>query len=329
MERTHLPLIPEPILRRHHVLENHDNRFRTNVRLLQAFWRTGRELRIGRHTAADGTKRLLGSRISNTAGRAGGNFMSAEIARLVYREHTYREPWSNYDEQRLWTNLLSSQPLVFNAFGPLRLDPTLATAMLRAICPDLADATADAVLFEHSPGRGVAELTGDHTAWDVAITYTREGGARGIVAIEVKYSESGWEPVKELRSRYAELMPATGLFLDPTAPELRRAPIQQLMREHVLLQATIARGDYAEGRFIVIAPQLNRPMQSACRRYAAQLAEPAEGKAGFGVVTLEAFMAAMRKVGDEAYSDALFDRYIDWSQIDDAIEESFLASLAE
>ncbi|WP_380789377.1 hypothetical protein [Sphingobium xenophagum] len=329
MKRTHLPIVPDAVLTRYRVNEPNDNRFRSCARLLQSLWRAGSELRIGRHVSPNGDKRWLGSRISDTAARRGGNFMSPEIARLVWLEHAYREPWATSDEQRLWTNLLSSHPLVFNAFGPLRLDECLATNILRAMFPDLADATAETVLFEHSPGRGSDDLTGDNTAWDAAITYVRADGRKGIIAIEMKYSESGWEPIRELRARYAHLMPATGLFKDPMAPELRKRPIQQLMREHVLLQAAIMRGDYAEGRFMVILPELNQPMQNACQRYAAQLALPSEGKAPFSTLSLEAFIDLMRHQGDKDYAEDLHERYCLWERIDDIMEDAVPAELAE
>lgn len=212
--------------------------------------------------------------------------------------------------------------------GPLRLDECLATNMLRAMFPDLSDAVAETVLFEHSPGRGVEELTGDHTAWDAAITYVRSDGTKGIIAIEMKYSESGWEPIKPLRQRYADLMPATGLFKDPMAPELRKRPIQQLMREHCLLQAAIMRGDYAEGRFVVILPALNQQMQAACRRYSAQLAEPGESKAGFSALSLEEFIELLRAEGDEDYAENLRQRYCAWEYIDEVMEEAVPAELA-
>jgi hypothetical protein len=328
LKRTNLPLIPEPVLRRFRVNEPNDTRFRSCARLLQAIWRNGRELRIGRHVSPHGDKRWLGSRINDHAAKRGGNFMTPEISKLVWLEHAYREPWATSDEQRLWTNLLSSHPLVFNALGPLRLDECLATNMLRAMFPDLSDAAAETVLFEHSPGRGVEQLTGDHTAWDAAITYVRGDGTKGVIAIEMKYSESGWEPIKQLRQRYADLMPATGLFKDPMAPELRKRPIQQLMREHCLLQAAIMRGDYAEGRFVVILPELNQPMQRACARYAQQLAEPSERKSGFSTLSLEAFIAMLRTEGDEDYAENLRQRYCAWEYIDEVMEEAVPAELA-
>lgn len=328
MDRTHLPIVPETVLRRHRVLESYDNRFRSCARLLQALWRAEQEIPIGTHTAADSTTRKIGSRISDGAGTSGRNFMTPEIARLVWRDQAYREPGAMFDERRLWTNLLSSHPLTFNALGPLRLDLDLATKVVRQICPDLADVEVQSVAFEHSPGRRVPELTGDRTAWDVMIVYVRGTGEIGFVAIELKYSESAGERQNELRERYTELMPASGLYVDPTAESLRKPPLQQFMREHVLAQAAIMRGDFTEGRFLVIAPELNLPVQDACRRYSAHLAPPAEQRAGFSTVTLEAFIAALREHGDAGYADALFRRYCDWSLIDDEIEANFPAKLA-
>ncbi|MDB5583365.1 MAG: hypothetical protein JWR80_8541 [Bradyrhizobium sp.] len=327
MHRTHLPIVPEAILRRNRVFEPFDNRFRACARLLQALWRTEQEIAIGSHTSADGTTRKLGSRVSDSAGASGRNFMSPDIARLAWREHAYREPGALIDEERLWTNMLSSHPLTFNVLGPLRLDLSLATSVLRAMCPDLEHATAQSVVFEHSPGRRSAELTGDRTAFDAIITYTNRTDELGFVALELKYSESAWEQQKELGERYGELMPATGLFIDPTDEGLRRPPLQQLMREHVLAQASIMRGDYSEGRFIVVAPELNLPVIHACNRYAAHLVSPAKRQAGFAVWTLEALVNALREHGDAGYADGLFRRYCDWSLVDDEIEANFPAKL--
>src|SRR3954470_10205472 len=52
----HLPLIPEPVLRRHRVFEPSDTRFRACARLLQALWREQHQLPIGTHASPDGTR---------------------------------------------------------------------------------------------------------------------------------------------------------------------------------------------------------------------------------------------------------------------------------
>jgi hypothetical protein len=71
-----LPLIPANILKKHCVHEPLDPRFRSAARLLQALWREDRDLAIGSHLGKDGKRRKLGSRISQTAGRTGGNFLT-------------------------------------------------------------------------------------------------------------------------------------------------------------------------------------------------------------------------------------------------------------
>jgi hypothetical protein len=81
-----LPLIPAGILKKHRVHEPLDTRFQSAARLLQALWREGRDLPIGGHLGEDGKRRKLGSRISQVAGRTGGNFLTPETAR---REAAY------------------------------------------------------------------------------------------------------------------------------------------------------------------------------------------------------------------------------------------------
>nr|WP_199089749.1 hypothetical protein [Bosea sp. ASV33] len=119
-----VPLLPEELLRKHHVHEPMDHRFRSAARLLQSLWREDRELPIG-HYRIDGKRRKLGSRISHVAARAGANFMAPAITALVRRELAYREPAAMIDEGRLYGNLLSSMPLAFNLFGLLQARPCL------------------------------------------------------------------------------------------------------------------------------------------------------------------------------------------------------------
>ncbi len=200
----HLPLIPEWILRRHAVHQPLDTRFRAAARLLQALWREDRRLRAGSYVRADGKPARLGSRLNPAAGRAGGNFLSKDIAALAFRETCYREIGAMIDEERLYTNLLSSMPLTFNLFGPLRLDPALALAMLRHFVPEI-DADAIQVLFEHSPSRGNPRFTDDYTAFDALMRYRTTEGRRGFVAFEVKYSETCAESIKPPKERYLSI----------------------------------------------------------------------------------------------------------------------------
>lgn len=318
---SRLPLIPEAILRKHQVFESSDTRFRACARLLQALWREDRDLPIGNHVSLNGKRRKLGSRISIAAGQAGANFLSPAIAHLVRREVIYREVGALIDEKRLWTNLLSSMPLCFNLLSPLQLNLSLASRVLRLICPDLREVVVHAVKFEHSPGRGVVSLTGDGTAFDAFIAYETPQGRRGFVAIEVKYSETAHESAPPaLHPRYDEIAEVSELFVEPSSRTLRRNPLQQLFREHCLAQALLIRGDYDEGRFIVIAPRLNDPIQAVMSSYQSQLLPTSSEQAVFGAISLEQMIAAIAQAGEAEYAHALFRRYCDFWLVDGEIE---------
>jgi hypothetical protein len=321
LQRTYLPIVPFTALRRHRVHEPFDHRFRACARVLQSLWREEKGLPVGSYTRPTGETRRLGSMITEKAGETGANFLLPEIARLARREVAYREPRSFIQERRLWCNLLSSTPLTFNAFGPLKLDAKLATRMLQALFPSLADARVQAVLFEHSPGRGDPGLTADYTAFDVVLIYARRDGAKGFVAFEVKYAESIIDPQSELNPRYGELGPAAGLHTNPDAQLLTCGSLQQFYRQHILAQAMLIRGDYAEGTFVILAPALNTPVQTAIGRYADQLKEPMAGKVGFASITLEQFIEELRQCGHRAYAKLLTHRYLDWSRVDEVIEQ--------
>lgn len=320
-----LPIIPADILKRHKVLEDYDTRFRANARLLQALWRRDQSLPIGTCTAQSGERRKLGSRITQNAGRSGANFLRPDIADLVRHQVAYREVGALIDEQRLYTNLLSSMPLTFNLFGPMALDMELATRTLHVLCPDLSDAAVTHILFEHSPGRGDPSLTGDYTAFDALLVYEKDAGRRGFIAVEVKYSEAMAEPSRPIKPRYDELSAASKMFIDPENPALRSNPLQQLFRSHLLAYAMVAHGDYDEGRFIVIAPSLNHQVQTAIESYRCQLLEAAESPLLFDTATLEHVIDCLKQAGDPAHAAALHQRYSDWERVDQEVKAELAA----
>ena len=125
--------------------------------LLQALWREDRDLPISSYVNEDGKRRKLGSRISQAAGKAGGNFLTPEIAHTARREAAYYEIGALIYAERLATNLLSSMPLTFNLLAPW--GHTLERASLPAFT-----GAAHQLLFEHSPGRGNPKFTADYTA---------------------------------------------------------------------------------------------------------------------------------------------------------------------
>lgn len=87
------------------------------------------------------------------------------------------------DPRRVTTNLLSSQPMAFNLFGPLWADHTLATKFVQTIDPDCS--SVEAVEFEFVPN---GASIGDNSAFDVAVIYSA-GREHALLGLECKYTD--------------------------------------------------------------------------------------------------------------------------------------------
>lgn len=318
MLQNRLPLVPTDILKAHKVHESYDSRFKSAARLLQALWREERGLPIGVHCSPKGKRRKLGSRLDPDSAKQGHNFLTPEIAKLAFRESVYREIGAVIEQERLWGNMLSSQPLCFNLFGGLKLDIEKANRFFRHLFPDYV-AAIDNIYFEHSPGRGNSDFTDDKTAFDVFVVCTTLDGECGFIAFEVKYSEAMTEPLATMRPRYEELTSSVGLYHTPRAAVLMGGPLQQLWREHMLSRTMIEQGLYASGRFVVIHPEQNYQCAGAVRGYQKQLASNDPAVSGFQVVTLDECVETLRVIGDPATADGLYSRYLDFDRIERVI----------
>jgi len=312
-----LPLVPESTLRKHKVYQECDSRFRACARLLQALYREEAGMPMGGYVNPKGKHRKLGSRLATLPAMTGANFLAAEVFALTRRELIYREPGAAIDENRVWSNMLSSMPLTFNIFGPLKLRPALAERFIQAVLPDCAGKVAH-IAFEHSPGRGDMAFLGDGTAFDAFITVRREDGTKTFIAIEVKYAEGLTEPEARHRPRYDDLSVTSGLFRDPDAPELRRNPLGQLWREHMLAQALVTNNLYDAGAFVLLAPRLNNDVQRGAITYATHLTD-APGTVRFINLTLEDAAAGIAAAGDGPYARAFTRRYTDFAPVHAAV----------
>ena len=317
-----VPLIPEAARRRHRVFIPADHRFKAAARFMQALWREDRGLAIGIHLdrREPHRPRRLGSRISTAAGALGANFLHPDIVPVVTRALAYREPGAAYDVDRLKTNLLSSQPLAFNLFGPLARDLALATRFVAELLPGTLTSVTD-ILFEHSPGRGDPRFTGDRTAYDVVLRGRDATGARAIVCVEIKYSEAGHEPAPPPHPRHTQIARTTpGLFVDPGDPTLTGPVCQQLYRQHCLASAMLTAGLADTATLAFIAPTHNQLAHTAVTAYTPQLIDPETGPIPFVPLTLEHAFVALATAGLPEHARALHRRYTDWWLVDGELE---------
>jgi hypothetical protein len=315
---TRTPWVPERLLQEYGGMCSIDSRFRRAARTLQIIWM--RDHGIPNAIVDNERDTHLGSYLSADAAESGLNFLSPAIHFLALRELLLREQNAAYDEDRLVANSLSSQPLVFNAFGPLALDLKLATKVFRQLLPDFVH-SVERIAFEHSPGRRDERYLADRTAFDVAVHVTTPEGEPGIVYTELKYSEDMAGPAARWRERYAEALKEVRLYKDPDSPILRSTPIEQLMREHALAQLAVDNGITPRAMFIAIGPHLNRHVQAAFVIYANELL-PIDGtdrtRVAFRHFTLESFIDAIDVAGDQETADRLWGRYCNFQRVYDA-----------
>lgn len=108
------------------------------------------------------------------------NFLSKEISDEVQLALN-KQKSGIMETDRLYNNLLSSQPLAFNFFGFFRANPDIALAFLKTIRQDII--SVDDIVFEYAP-----ESSQDSSAFDFGFVVTTET-EKGFIGFECKYTD--------------------------------------------------------------------------------------------------------------------------------------------
>jgi hypothetical protein len=287
--------------------------FRRAARTLQSLWRESKGLPNGEHNGVP-----LGSRLPvDFSERELANYLTDGIKGVVRSEvaRSELEPASVsplFSKPRIYNDLLSSQPLCFNLFGELKLDLGLARKALCILRPGSIQSVRS-IDFEYSPGRSNERFTGDRSAFDVFVDYEAAGGGRGFLGIEVKYHENLKDQAASLRSRYDDVACAMKCFKKTALPQLRKAPLQQLWRDHLLLGSMLDDKSlgYTEGAFILVYPAANAYCRSAMQAYRRCL----DNAATFDAWTLEEIISVLSLVTPSAWVGEFRSRYLDFSKL--------------
>ncbi len=162
--------------------------FKHRFRVHQGWWRTAVLLEDpGPHPNSRALR--ICNTIDVTAENRHKNFVVAsafESARSEITARNGRPGTGIMQKTRLWGNLLSSQPLCFNFWGPLKYDHPVANAFLRTIVPDFAELID--IHFEWAP-QPKAAYTDDNSAFDVMVEYWNRSASRVVWGLECKYTD--------------------------------------------------------------------------------------------------------------------------------------------
>jgi hypothetical protein len=112
------------------------------------------------------------------------NFLSEDVLKAVMKAVNTQQQLKSgiIDEDRLYNNLLSSQPLAFNFFGFFNAHLDIALEFLKTIRPSITEVVD--VVFEHAPSS-----TTDHSAFDFGFI-VKSGVERGYIGFECKYTDT-------------------------------------------------------------------------------------------------------------------------------------------
>jgi hypothetical protein len=264
-----------------------DSPFAARMRFHQSWYRA-RVLRVPCGTGpGPASVAAYGNMLRREDGKRGLNFLSPQA--FAAAEQRLRDPRGTIDGFRLLHNLLSSQPLCFNLFGPLAEDPDLATAALRSLLRSDEVKRVTQVLLEHAP-EPRDEYLNDRTAFDAFIAFDSTDGTSGFIGVEVKLTE----PFSQCHydgSAYRRLTEAAD---SPWAQEswahVADSRHNQLWRDHLLALALLRhrRSAYASGRLMLV----RHPGDDEC-------------------ASITAGYRRLLKANDQTFVDVTLDRVVD------------------
>ncbi|RYP88113.1 hypothetical protein EKO23_04555 [Nocardioides guangzhouensis] len=156
------------------------------------------------------------------------------------------------EQDRLFRNLLSSQPLAFSIAGEFRHEPDAAAAVIGMLAgvgigrfEPLVDSThpLDGIEAEWAPPR--QHHTGDRSGFDVATHQILRSGESHLVTIEVKYIDT-FSAKKVDYDRYEEHLVALGLSRE-TTNQLVTDGCSQFLRSVMLTDSVRRHGVRGDG----------------------------------------------------------------------------------
>ena len=245
-----------------------DDRLTARMRRHQSWWR---HERLGVGWGMDARGNPYGNYLTKDDARDGQNFLTPAIHRAALERISAA---GGVEEFRCTRNLLSSQPMAFNLFGPLQLDPDLAVHLLDPLLP--GGVSAATVVVEWAPPKALH--LNDATSFDIAVHYRTRGGESAVAGIETKLTEPFSQRTYGANDHHTETYRGVGrrssVWIDPMADSLTDKRWNQLWRNHLLVESIRQFEPGVLGCEIVV----HHPSDSRCTEsiagYAAHLVAP-------------------------------------------------------
>ncbi len=242
-----------------------DNAFTRRMRFHQSWYRA-RVLQAPMGTGPKASNSThYGNMLARQDGERGLNFLTPHIFAVAKRRLALKK--GTLEPFRLLCNLLSSQPMCFNLFGPLVDDAELATRLMQVLLPGEVQSVSK-VFLEYAP-EPAKDYLNDLTAFDTFVAYQRPDGQPGFVGIETKLTEA-FSPKVYTSKEYRHWFEQPGAPWPPDAlPRLLESDVNQLWRDHLLAVAMklAPKSRYTSGKLMLVYHPLDQECVTALQTY--------------------------------------------------------------
>ncbi len=296
-----------------------DSEFVAKCRLLQSIYRV--EIGEDEGYIQRGSKRYFYGNYIMNGDKTGKNFLEDYIFDYAKKRVNNRKHYETINEERLFNNLLSSQPMAFNLFCPLeemrKEDESSATDILRAALPDYNINKVTKIDLEFIPDN-FKELTNDLTAMDAIIEFTDNDGIPSFIAIETKYSENLGvnEASDKGKTKAIETIKSLRIFQSEIENRItsEKVALTQIYR-NFLLSETYGIDQNKKAYSIVLAPKENLTTANEVNSLKNELKE--EYKYKISSVYLKDFVLKLIEKSQGKYQAtfrAFYDRYLNFEK---------------
>lgn len=308
-----------------------DNAFTRKARILQAIRRQQAKSECGSISSKGIT--YYYPNLAKDGEINGCNFLSHEIFKEVKQRVDDKKNYETIQENRLFNNFLSSQPMAFNLFVPLKhLIKEKSNAIKLAgiinqflLLPEFQKlAIISDIGIEFIPSY-YKDCINDKTAMDAYFRYKTMDGRKGIIAIEVKYTDClGSNEAKRPEYAINAATQRSGIFelftqdgRDKIAN--REIKLSQIYRNFLLTECVRLCESLDDSISIILAPKENKSNEHD--KYKIKEILTSNAKYKFQEVALEDFVNALITAfpNEDVFRDFKY-RYLDFEIAEWAID---------
>lgn len=251
----------------------------------------------------------------------------------------YRPIYFSYPLSRgrvnLFSDMLRSEHIPFNLFVPFKQNLEFCKQVFNEILGNCVQ-SIDNITIEYAPKiTEEKKYLNDRTSFDTYIEYTHTDNLKGIIAIEVKYTEKeypllkyqknketgekeltkSWTDVENFKNKdensiYLNVTKACKLYKEEEFMHLVEDKFRQIWRNHLLVESILIedKDEFKHAYSLIFYPKGNEHFTEIGKEYSEMLADNKKDK--FGLVTFENFI----KICRSCKPNSEFEKWIDYLQ---------------